>query len=295
VIAAYFTAAGTAEPVERAVLSTRLMGTVTGVLVQEGDRVQRGQVLARIDARDLEARRAQLEASILAAQSTAADARIQAARFRALYADSAATRYQLEQAELGLARAEAALEAAQGAGVELTATASYARIEAPFTGIVTRRLADPGSFAAPGSPILEIQDGSRLRVSVTAPVSVAARLRRGDTLAARIDGIPMAATVEGVTPATGGALARVNALVANPQGNLLPGSAADLDLPQATRRGLLIPTGAIVEDGDLTGVRVATAAGSELRWIKLLATSRPDWMEVSSGLSAGDVILLPRR
>jgi multidrug efflux pump subunit AcrA (membrane-fusion protein) len=69
-----------AEPVARATLSTRLMGSVTEVLVREGDRVRNGQLLARIDARDLEARRGQVDAGIAGAEALYQDARTQAER-----------------------------------------------------------------------------------------------------------------------------------------------------------------------------------------------------------------------
>jgi len=63
-ISSTFDAAGIAAPIQQATLSTKLMGTVTDVVVQEGDRVTAGQVLVRIDARDLSAKSAQVAASI---------------------------------------------------------------------------------------------------------------------------------------------------------------------------------------------------------------------------------------
>jgi multidrug efflux pump subunit AcrA (membrane-fusion protein) len=83
-------AAGIAEPLREATLGSRLMGAVTEVLVQEGQRVRAGQLLARIDARDLAAQRSQTEAAIAEADAAYQEAETQAARFRALYADSAA-------------------------------------------------------------------------------------------------------------------------------------------------------------------------------------------------------------
>lgn len=290
-ITASFMAAGIAEPVERAILSTRLMGTVTQVLVQEGDAVPRGAVLARIDARELNARRAQVDAGIGVARMTTSDARVQAERFRSLYADSAATRYQLEQAELGLARAEAGLRTAEASAEELAATTTYSEIRAPFAGRVTSRMVDPGAFAAPGAPLLEIQDGTRLRIRVTAAPQTANALRRGDSLDVRIDGMPARGIVEGVVPAAGGALSTINAIVANPAGRFLTGSAAELAVPQGRRPAIVIPTRAIILDGELTGVRVVTPRGGELRWIRTATTMDPALTEVLSGLSSGDVIL----
>src|SRR5574338_694204 len=161
-IPAILEVAGTAEPVLRATLSTRLTGTVTAVLVQEGARVTKGQLLARMDARDLAARRLQVEAGMAEAEAVHRDAVTQAMRFRSLYADSAATRAQLDAAETGLARAEASVRSAQAAARELDATAAYAGIRAPFAGVVTQRFVDPGAFVAPGSPLATVQDVSRL-------------------------------------------------------------------------------------------------------------------------------------
>ena len=115
VIDATIAASGVAEPMQQATLSTKLMGTVTAVLVHEGDVVRAGQTLLRIDARDLTAKSAQVGASIADAQAMQREAATHAARIRALYADSAATRAQLDGVETQLARAEAGLRAAQAA------------------------------------------------------------------------------------------------------------------------------------------------------------------------------------
>ncbi len=174
-----FEAAGVAAPVRSATLSTKLMATVIAVQVHEGDRVAAGDLLVRLDARDLAARRDQVDAALAEATAVQADAEVQAGRIRALYADSAATKAQLDQAETGLARATAAVATARGMAAELAATASYAEVRAPFAGIVTRRFVDPGSFAAPGSPLVSVEDASRLRVSVSAAPDAVRGLRSG--------------------------------------------------------------------------------------------------------------------
>jgi RND family efflux transporter MFP subunit len=292
-----FESAGIAEPIARATLSTRLTGSVTEVLVREGDRVRSGELLARIDARDVEARRAQVEAGIAAAEALYQDARTQADRFRALYADSAATRYQLEQVETGLARAEAGLQTARASRAELDAVGAYAEIRSPFSGIVTRRFVDPGAFAAPGAPIVEVQDASRLRVSVTLPPPIAARLRPGAALDASIEGRPAHAVLEGTVPAPASAVYTLNAIVQNPRGEFLPGSAATIRVPSGSRNAMLIPADALVREGDLTGVRLRTDAGSELRWVKAMdsGSGTGGMIEILSGLRSGDVILIGSR
>jgi RND family efflux transporter MFP subunit len=291
VVSAAIEAAGIAQPVQRAVLATRLMGSVVSVRVQEGERVRRDQLLARVDAREIEARGAQVRARIAEAEAIHQDAVTQAERFRALYADEAATKAQLEAAETGLERAEAGLRAARAGEAEVEAAGAYADIRAPFAGTVVQRSVDPGAFVAPGQPIVTLEDGSRLRVSVTVAPLVARRLRPGDSIAATIEGVPATAQVEGVVPSAG-ALYTVNALVSNAAGQFPPGAAATLSIPEGERRALVIPEAALVREGDLTGVRVKGPSGFDLRWVRI-GSRLGGGIEVLAGLRSGDQVLLP--
>jgi RND family efflux transporter MFP subunit len=281
-------AAGVAEPYARATLSTRLMGSVTRVWVREGDRVRAGQPMVSIDSRELAAKASQVEAALAEARAMHREAATHASRIRALYADSAAPRAQLDAAEAGLARAEAAVEAAKASGAELGAMNAYAVVRAPFDGTVTSRMVDEGAFAAPGTPLLTVQDGSRLRVSASASPDAVRGIRRGDTLQATIEDAPAAAVVEGVVPAAGRSLYTVNAIVRN-DSRFLPGSAATLSLPQGTRPKLLVPSAALVRQGDLVGVRVRSGRGSELRWVRT-GEAAGDSVEVVAGLRDGERI-----
>jgi hypothetical protein len=109
---------------------------------------------------------------------------------------------------------------------------------------------------------------------------------------ATIEGRPADAVVEGVVPAAGGGLYLVNAVVDNGERAHPSGGSATLRLPLGARTGLLVPAGALVREGDLTGVQVITAAGRELRWIRTGARSG-ELIEVLSGLRAGDRVFVP--
>ncbi|MDE3174444.1 MAG: efflux RND transporter periplasmic adaptor subunit [Gemmatimonadota bacterium] len=290
-VATTLDAAGTAEPIAEATLSTKLMGAVTAVLVHEGDVVAAGQPLVHIDARDLAARDSQVQASIASARAVQRDADTQARRIRALFADSAATRAQLDAAETGLAQANAAVAAAQAGARELAATRAYADVRAPFAGVVTHRFVDPGAFAAPGAPLVTVQDDSRLRVSVNAAPDAVRGLRRGMRVAATIEDTTVNGVVEGVVPAAGNVYT-VNAVVQNPGRRLAAGGAASIAIPQGARAALLVPAAAIRREGDLTGVTVREATGDELRWVRL-GDARGALVEVTSGLRAGATIVVP--
>lgn len=293
IVSSAFEASGVATPVAQATLSTKLMGAVTAVLVHEGDRVRAGQVLVRLDTRDLEARATQAQAGLAAAEAQADEAERYAVRIRALYADSAAPKALLDGAEAGLARARAGVAAARGAGTELAAVTAYGALRAPFNGEVTRRFIDPGAFAAPGAPLITLEDASRLRLTVTTTPVVAHQLRRGMVVAARIEDLAAVATIEGVVPVQGGGLYTVNAVVEDPGHRFPSGGAATLLLPTGERRGLFVPLAAIARQGDLTGVRVWTGDRGELRWVRLGA-EQGDLVEVLSGLQGDESVVVSR-
>lgn len=287
-----FEASGVAEARQRAMISSTLMARVTEVLVREGDQVRAGQVLVRLDARDLAAKAEQAEAGLAAALAAQSEAELYARRIRALYADSAAPRAQLDAAEAALARADAGVRQARAAGTELEAVTTYATLRAPFAGVVTQRLVDPGDFAAPGRPVVTVEDPTSLRITVTAAPDAVRDVRRGQILRGTVAGEPVEAVVEGVVSAAGGHVVTVNAVVRHPVRGTFAGSAATLLLPLGERRGLLVPVEALVHEGDLTGVYVVRGEATDLRWVRT-GVVRDGMVEVRSGLSAGDTILVP--
>lgn len=291
-IDATFAAAGVAEAFQQATLSTKLMGTVVAVLVREGDVVREGEPLVRIDARDLAAKEAQVAATVADAEASHREASTQAARIRSLYADSAATKAQLDGAETSLARADAAVRASRAAAAELGAVSDYAVVRAPFAGVVTQRFVDAGAFAAPGAPLVMVQDVARLRISANATPDAVRSLRRGAAIAATIEGRPVSAVVEGVVPSAAGNLYTVNATVANTDRALLAGSTATLALPLGRRPALVVPASALRREGDLTGVMVRTPAGDQLRWVRV-GHVEATLAEVTSGLRRGEQVLVP--
>lgn len=284
---------GVAEPVRQAMLATRLAGTVTAVHVREGDMVRAGQALLDVDARDVAAKATQAAAMLADARAMHADATTQAARIQALYTDSAATRAQFDASQVGLARAGAAVRAAEGGMAEVEAMRSYGTLRAPFAGVVTQRLADPGSFAGPGMPVLVVQDVGMLRISASAGGELVRAVRRGQVLEATIDGAPVRATVEAVVPGATGNLFTVSATVPNAGSTHRAGSSAVLRVPGAPQRALLVPQSAIVRDGDLTGVTVRSGSRDALRWVRIGAPVGT-MVPVTSGLASGEVILVPQ-
>jgi RND family efflux transporter MFP subunit len=291
VIMATTSPVGTAAALESATLSTKLMASVVAVPVLEGALVRRGDLLVRLDLRDLAAKRQQAEAGLADVQAQRDLALVSAQRMRALYADSAAPKAMLDAAEAGLARAEAGVRAATAMRAEVEAIASYGELRAPFDGVVTQRFVDDGAFVAPGAPLVTVDRLGALRVTVTIPAAQAASLQAGMRLIAEIEGDTATATIEGVARSAGGTYL-INAIVPNRGARFLAGSSAALRLPAGTRRALLIPTAALGGEGDLITVLRRTAQGDLSTLVRVGATLG-DYTEVLAGLTAADRVVLP--
>jgi cobalt-zinc-cadmium efflux system membrane fusion protein len=139
---------------------------------------------------------------------------------------------------------------------------------------------------------MTVQDGDQLRIVASATPDVAGRLRRGQRIDALIENRPATAVVEGVVPSASGNLYTINALVSNAGGSFMPGSTATLLVALGSRSALVVPSNAVIHEGELTGITVRSPAGDEVRWVRL-GRSSGSFVEVDSGLRAGDVVIVP--
>ncbi|MCC6730451.1 MAG: efflux RND transporter periplasmic adaptor subunit [Chthonomonadales bacterium] len=420
---AWLEVSGTVRPQLEAALSSKVMGRVVSVAAREGERVRRGQVLVRLETRDLDAAEAQAGANLRAAQAgfgsarvaatmerattsaqvAGADARVlqaqaalQAAtarrqlvqtgprrqeraqaslavaqaqaglaladsnlrRMESLAAEGAISQQQLEatrtarevaraqhetavQAEsmaaegsraeevreadeavrqasaaLSLARAglremeAAALQVAvreqdiQGArarvgqmraGLEMArATRRYGLISAPFDGVVSARLADPGTMAAPGAPLLRLQGGV-LRLEVTVPESALAHVRLGAPAAVAIDalaGRSLPGRVAEIVPQGDPASHTFTVKVAVPGGHgVYAGMFGRARFAVGRSRRIMVPAAAVVEREGLRFAYVVDARGVARMRLVTTGESVGSRVTVLSGLEPGETVV----
>lgn len=313
---------GTVEARTESVISAKAMGYIQVVRVREGDRVSAGQTLVEISAQEIqasvdqakaaqqEARSAQteVESAIAAAESQAVLARATFQRMKNLHDRKSLSDQEFDEASARLQAAEAQVKMAQakrqqvtekirqaGAGVSAAESQlSYLRIAAPFAGIVTARMAEPGALASPGMPLLKIEQTGNYRLVAAFPESVLSRIKPGQKLPVEIAGIGFTGdgSVAEIVPMVDPQTRTFPVKLALPAGNLVrSGLFGVARLAGGSAPVLTVPESAVRRNGQLSSVMVASDGRAELRMVKLGQT-RDGQREVLSGLTAGEKIIL---
>lgn len=294
-------ASGQVEAVNTASISTRLMGTITNIYAKVGDRVRSGQLLVAISSEELAAKKAQADAQIAGAQANLDNARKDYNRYTALFSKQSATASELDNATLRFNAAGSQLDAAREMRREIDASAAYARLTAPFAGVVTQKLVDQGSLATPGAPILVLEQEGRLRVNAAIAESDISRIKTGDKAQVEVKSTGLAGTgmVEEISVssvATGGQYQVKIALPRGVQKSVYAGMYVNVFIPLKTASAaladeqgtVLVPASALVEKDQLTGIyTVSNRHTALLRWIRT-GKRIGDKVEVLSGLGADE-------
>jgi RND family efflux transporter MFP subunit len=278
-------------------ISPKVAGRIAEISRKVGDPVRRGEVVARLEAKELGARLGQARARLAAAEAEAARARAELIRSVSLYAKEAATQQTLETAQAAARVANAQVKAARDAIAEAGSVYGETELKSPVDGAVVSRELDRGDTAMPGMPVLTVQEGGRLRIEGAVAERCAGFLRAGTPLTAR-GGVPAQAhpiEVEEVAPAADPATRTVWFKARLPDAAAWqPGAYASVELPCDQREILLIPAAAVTRIGQIESVRVVEQGRFVLRHIR---TGRilDGQLEVLAGLEPGDTVQIPSR
>ncbi|MGC2614422.1 MAG: efflux RND transporter periplasmic adaptor subunit [Terracidiphilus sp.] len=300
---------GTLHARESTIVSAQVVGRIEQVLVREGDNVRAGQTLAVLDDATLRASSHQAEAGLAAAQSQQAaaqtDANLAAStleRYKQLQAQKSVSPQELDEvtrrAEASAERVEALraqVEAAKAQDSGARSMLGYTRLSAPFAGVVTARLADPGTLASPGVPLLQVDSAGPLQLQVTVDQSAIGSVRQGMKVPVSIDGAPTAnltGTVAEIVPAANPAshsfMVKIDIASAE---KLRAGMYGSAGFATGTRQSILIPRSAVVMRGSLACAYVLDNNGiAQLRYLTLGAPQENN-VEVLSGISAGEKLV----
>lgn len=291
------TASGGLEAATTVSVSTRMMGWVKAVHVRAGEQVAKGAPLVSIDGTDLRAKKAQAEAGVAEAAAVLANAETMVGRFERLYAEKSVSKAQLDEVVTGRDRAAAGLQMARAAVREVEAHLGYLEITAPVTGLVARRLIEPGNMANPGMPLVVIEQAERFKVIAHVGEKDVAGLAAGAPLTVDVTSLPGAVhetVIDRVVPAAnpGSRTYDVEAYLDNPDGRLKSGMFARVGIPVGTREAVLVPAAAVTRRGQLTGVWTVDAEGrAALRWVRP-GRAQGDRLEIVSGLDGGETVIV---
>jgi RND family efflux transporter MFP subunit len=292
---------GRLEAYSRATIYARVSGYLKSWAVDIGTPVRAGQLLAEIEAPDLDQQVSQVKADLLTAQANLTVANTTAVRWQILLKTNSVSQQDVDVRNGDFAAKDAIVKATQANVDRLQVLEGFKRIVAPFNGIVTARLTDVGDLinagSSAGAQLFVISDTRKLRLYVNVPQTYAAQVTPGSRAQITVPERPgkaFAATVEAsaqaVDPASGSTL--VQLAVNNDAGELFPGAFANVHFDlQSASPNLRVPASAVIVDH--SGVRVATLGPDGRVAFKLVRIARDlgDAVEISSGLAATDRII----
>jgi len=271
----------TVQARQRAALAARIPASVVELPWREGDHVEAGALVARLDD-------AALRSGLVAAETAANAAHVDLARVEALLRKGAAAPREAEESRTRVAAAAAAVVGASD-------SLAYAVLRSPFEGTVASRPANVGDVVMPGTTLIEIEGTGGLEVRATVEGALVSQLRPGLALEALVDGQPAPLTaILRVVSASGDPTTHrfdIRATLPTVSG-VRSGLFARLLVPAPVGAPrLLVPSSAVFQRGGLNGIFVVTTGTARLRWVALGSTAGSA-TEIRAGVDAGEHVAL---
>lgn len=271
---------GTVQAKLRATIEAKVPGRIDSMPVALGQTVKAGDLLAQLDVREIQAKLDQAKASLKQAERDFN-------RISALLEKQAVT-----QAEFDASQARYSI--AKAAVAEAESMLAYARVVAPFDGVITRKLSDVGDLAMPGKPLLEMENPSALRFVADVPDAISGRVQAGAHLRVRIGNEP--GTIEGEVTEIAPAADPINRtlqvkldLPATP--GLRSGQFGRLAVPLSEASSIQVPMSAVIQRGQMEIVFVVRDQKAQLRLVRT-GKRFGDKVELLAGVSPGEQVIV---
>ena len=287
------------RPILQADVGAKTLGYLDAVLVDRGDRVRRGQLVAVVRPSDLPDQLEAARGALAQAQASVALARANKERAERLAPGGFVSQQDLQAAQTALASAEAMLAASQANVGALATRLGEMRIESPLDGWVSTRRLDPGALVGPTAgtgSILTVQRIETLRVFVPVNERDVMRLKVGQEARLELDaqpGKPIAGKVVRLAPSFDPAARTLDAEVhvANPDGLLRPGMYGRAAIVTDVHRGAVVVPAAALQLSNGRAYVFVLKGEAVRRTTVGLGVDGGDWLEVLSGLAPGDEIV----
>jgi membrane fusion protein, multidrug efflux system len=289
---------GDLRPIETIEVRARLAGDVQQVYVREGERVRTGQVLARFEASQQESQRRGAEASRESAQAQLNTATWAAEQSAALFKAGAIAEQEYRNAQQAVVAARASVAAADAQVRAATMAATDTRVLAPSSGIIERRIVQPGERVNPAAPLFTLVRNEVLELAASVPARLADKVRPGQEVTLRAQERAFTGKVARVSPTIDPQSRSVTAYVRipNADGSLKGNAFANGRVIGQRRTGAtLVPTAAIRQNqGTDEAPFVWRIAGGTLekRGVRLgVVDDAAGMAEVLDGLAPGDRVV----
>jgi RND family efflux transporter MFP subunit len=292
---------GRLEAYARAPIYARVSGFLKAWYVDIGAPVKAGQLLAEIEAPDLDQQLLQARAALASAEAAETLARVTAQRWQTLGGSNAVSKQTVDEKAGDLTVKQALTKAALANVDRLSVLSDFKRVTAPFDGIVTTRNTDVGALinadSSAGLALFVISDTQKLRVTVGVPQNYVPAVKLNSKVQVIVPEYPgkiytgvVEASARAVDAASG--TTRMQLVVDNAAGELMPGAFANtrIELPE-NMQALSVPAGALIFDQK--GLRVATVDANSRVLLKPITISRDlgQIVEIGTGLSRNDRVI----
>ena len=271
---------GTVRAKLRAAIEPKVSARIEALLVAPGQTVKAGDLIAQLDAREIQAK---LDQALAVREQATRDL----ARARDLLEKKITT-----QAEFDAVQARERVAA--GSGREMEAMLGYTKVVAPFGGVVTRKLADVGDLAAPGKPIIEMEDPEALRFEADVPEALIGNVKLGTKLPVRVSATaaPIEGTVVEMAPVADAAsrtfLVRLDL---PPTEAARSGQFGRVWVATGESQTIRVPAAAVIARGQMETVFVVANNRAQLRIVRTGKSTEGE-IELLSGIDSGESIVI---
>lgn len=293
--------AGEIRAREETALSFRVGGKLARRLVDAGDQVHKGDLLAQLDPEDLQLQADASQAQLAAAEAQLARSRADYARFAALAKDQLVSRSSLDQQTASLRAAEGEVRAARAQRDVARNQSGYASLFASADGVIAARMAEAGQVLAPGQTVFSFAVDGEREVAFALPESNVRGFQTGQMVLVELwntGGPPLSATIREISPAADPSTRTYAA-----RASLAPGHVDAVALGQSARvyivgagqsGGLTVPLSAVQRDAEgRTMVWVADPKSQRARSVLVVAGSySADSVPIVSGLKPTDWVVV---
>ncbi|MPQ76768.1 efflux RND transporter periplasmic adaptor subunit [Hydrogenovibrio sp. JE_KL2] len=286
---------GAIVPDQKAMISSRLMGYIKDLNVKVGQSVKQGQELFSIDSSDVKSGILKAKSGYQQAEAALLDAKLDYDRFKKLYEEESASKQQFDKISLQYKVAQENLVAAKTNLDQAKSQLQYSNVKAPFNGVVVQKMAVAGDLAAPGNPVLALENRDSLSVQTQVSQDLYSVLRIGDTAEVLIDGQdkPMIGTIYTLVSAADPKTRTHTVKLSLPTSSIdvNSGTFTHVGFKRGDRQTIMVPKSAIVVRSGIQGVFVDENNQANFRMVRL-GESIGNNIEVKAGLNLGDVIVV---